>query len=131
MHVFTYRCVGGINFVLLLETRTIAQMKSILILIKSYKRHICQKWIFDPLLSPQRQKLTRKSQNWPYLKSLLKKYTCHILAILLSCKVVFYLNNHQVWLMYIYNWRIYAKPANSVQNMLFLYSFLTSPSFFY
>ena len=31
----------NINFVL--ETRAIAQMKGILILIKSYKRHICQK----------------------------------------------------------------------------------------
>ena len=65
----------NINFVL--ETRAIAQMKGILILIKSYKRHICHIRIFDPLLGPQREKLTRISRNWPYLKSrLCKKYKC-------------------------------------------------------
>ena len=51
----------NINFAL--DTHAIAQMKGLLILIKSYKKHICQKWIFDPLLVPRRLKRARKSWN--------------------------------------------------------------------
>ena len=77
-----------------IETRTIAQMKGLWILLKSYKRHIDQKWIFEPLLGPQRQKITRISQNLPYLNSrFCKKYKCHTLAIFVSCKVLCYINN--------------------------------------
>ena len=85
----------------MVETRAIAQMKGLLILIKSYKKHICQKWIFDSVLGPERQKLTRKLRNWPYLQSrFCKKYNCQRVAIFVSCNVIWYLNNHQVWLMY-------------------------------
>ena len=49
----------------MVETRVIAQMKGLLILIKCYKKHICQKLIFDPLLGPERQKLTQNHEIGP------------------------------------------------------------------
>ena len=107
----------------MLETRAIAQMKGLLILIKSYIKHICQKSLFDPLLGPRRLKRARKWWIWPYFKSrFCKKYKSKILAISMSYRVIYMLNDPQIWSSYLKNWRSYAKPAKSIQNALFLYT---------
>ena len=49
-----------------LETCAIAQMKGLFALIKSYKRHICQKRIFGPLMAPQKVKYALKMMAWIY-----------------------------------------------------------------
>ena len=36
-----------------------------------------------------------------------------------SYRMIYSLNNYQVWLIYLKNWRSYAKPAKSVQNAIF------------
>ena len=98
-------------------------MRGLLILIKSYEKHICQKWIFNPLLVPWRLKRARKSWNWPYFKSrFCIKSKSKSLAISVSYRMIYNLNNSQVWLIYLKNWRSYAKPAKQVQIALFLYT---------
>ena len=49
----------------MLETRAIAQMKGLLILIKSYIKHICQKSLFEPLLGPRRLKRPENDEFGP------------------------------------------------------------------
>ena len=55
-----------INFIV--ETRVIAQMKGIFILIKSYIRRICQKLTFDPFLAPKAKKCAKIRHFERYLQ---------------------------------------------------------------
>ena len=49
-----------------------AQMKGIFMLIKIQIKHICQKWTFDPFLSPQ-------SPKWPKM-TFFEKYDKTLIA---------------------------------------------------
>ena len=100
----------NINFVL--ETRAIAQMKSILILIKKFIDTFVKMSVL-PFFGPQRQKMTRKSRNWPYLKSRFRKKYVVTWYIILIITIICLVKVHQN----------YAKRENTVQNMLFLYTF--------
>lgn len=76
-----------------------SSFQSLLILAKIFKDTFVKNPLFDLLLCHLSLKPTKNSLKLALFSRSVEKFIWHTLAIVVSCKMVCYLDNHQVWLI--------------------------------